>query len=72
MSVRTMFYMACTSCNNQFHDFHYGAYYGSEEEVKDQARKNGWRVDEPVANGSKWDFCPRCWAAHLSPNESGS
>jgi hypothetical protein len=61
MCVRTSYYMACTNCNNQFCDPQYGAFFGSEEEVKEQAKSRGWRVDEPVENGSKWDFCPRCW-----------
>lgn len=64
MCIRTSYYMACTNCNNQFVDPQYGGQFGSEDEVKGQAKARGWRVDEPVENGSTWDFCPRCWRAH--------
>lgn len=66
MCVRTSFYMACTDCNSQFRDPQYGGQFGSEDEVKRQARSRGWQVDVTVANGSQWDFCPRCYARHVA------
>ncbi len=65
MCVRTCCYLVCTACNNQFMDHRYGKYFGSAEEAKEAAKARGWRVDEPVPNGSKWDFCPRCWDARV-------
>lgn len=60
MAVRELYYLACDDCNNQFSSQKWGAYYSSPDEVSQIATAEGWRLDVPVSNGSKWDFCPRC------------
>lgn len=68
MSVRRLFYLACTNCNNQFTHIdgdHYGETAG---EVRMLARENGW-LYKKVKNGSMWDFCPRCWRSYQEHKE---
>jgi hypothetical protein len=65
MCVRACYYMACTSCGSQFRDPESGAYFESQEDVKEAAQTRNWQTDVRVKNGSLWDFCPRCYAAHV-------
>lgn len=63
MCIRTIYYLVCTDCNNQFVDPKWGAHFGSEEEITPLAIAQGWHLAVMVENGSFWDFCPRCFRA---------
>ncbi len=62
MCIRIHYYLVCTNCNNQFVHPKWGGSFSSEEEAKEVALEQDWKIDVPVPNGSLWDFCPRCWA----------
>lgn len=66
MSIRTACYLVCTDCGDQFQDPEYGGYFSSGGDAKEQAGKQGWHCGVQVKNGSEWDFCPECWANHIS------
>lgn len=62
MSVRHLFYLYC---NSQFHGGAAGNDYCGEgiKEVRSYGDAAGWKYKK-VANGTFWDFCPRCWEKH--------
>lgn len=69
MCIRWHCYLVCTNCNNQFIDRDKGWDCAEEAKtVRAVAKTHGWRYVK-VANGSFWDFCPRCYARHIEPDE---
>jgi len=66
MCVRRHTYLVCTNCNNQFIDRDRSRCWDVAEyakTIRKIAKDQGWKRAK-VANGSMWDFCPRCWAKH--------
>ena len=59
MSIEKVYRLYCTSCRSSFHDEGQW-YFETAEDAKNRGKKAGWRIDEEVPNGTKWDFCPKC------------
>lgn len=65
MCIETSYSLICTGCRTSF--FEPGTrsvHFESKQDVIDIANQTAWVIGVVVPNGSKWDFCPRCFTAY--------
>jgi hypothetical protein len=64
MTIHKVLQMHCTSCNRGL--IHCDQIsFEDEEELFECAAAEKWATQIKVQNGSNWDFCPKCYKAHL-------
>lgn len=63
MTIHKTLSLNCTSCNKEF-IFNDQSQFEDLEELKETINETEWKFQILVPNGSKWDFCPKCWEFH--------
>lgn len=61
--IRQDFYLVCDVCNNQYYSNRLNEYPTGEtiEEVREEALKDGWKLQLRVQNGALWDIESGCF-----------
>jgi hypothetical protein len=64
MTIHKVLQMNCTSCSKEL--MHkYQLSFEDEKEMFECAELENWKPQILVQNGSKWDFCPKCYESHM-------
>lgn len=62
MCIETSYSLICTDCRTSFFGPGTGSWhFETKEDLIEIATQTGWTLGVEVLNGSKWDFCPRCF-----------